>query len=253
MKKSYSKIMYAVVAIVVMTAVSAVASETDDRISETAKDSYVFKKFLKDDAIKVQSVDDGVVTLTGTVTKKAHKEMAKDTVLSLPGVKSVDNQLKVVGVQADERSDEWLRLKINYLLLFYRHVSGLNTEVAVTDGIVTLQGEAKNEAQKALTFEYVKDINGVKDVKNEMTVAVAPREPKLTIAEKIDDASISSLTKLTLLWHRSTSGLKTTVSTVNGEVTLSGKVKTAAEIDLATKVVSDVKGVTSVVNNMVIE
>ena len=52
----------------------------------------MFKTYLKDDSIKTESKD-GVVTLTGTVAEASHKSLAQDTVASLPGVKSVDNQL----------------------------------------------------------------------------------------------------------------------------------------------------------------
>ena len=51
----------------------------------------------------------------------------------------------------------------------------------------------------------------------------------------------------------STSALNSSVTTKNGVVTLSGKAKTAAEKDLATKHVNDVNGVKSVKNQMVIE
>ena len=73
-----------------------------------------------------------------------------------------------------------------------------------------------------------------------------------TVGRKIDDASITALVKMTLLYHRSTSALKTSVTTKNGVVTLSGKAKNAAEKDLATKFVNAVNGVKSVKNNMTI-
>jgi osmotically-inducible protein OsmY len=54
------------------------------------------------------------------------------------------------------------------------HLSALVaiTDISAKDGIVTLRGEAENEAQKDLTTEYAKDIDGVKVVQNEMTVAM---------------------------------------------------------------------------------
>ena len=58
---------------------------------------------------------------------------------------------------------------------------------------------------------------------------------------------------MTLLYHRSTSALNTSVTTKNGVVTLSGKAKNAAEKDLATKFANDVNGVKSVKNRMTIE
>ena len=53
--------------------------------------------------------------------------------------------------------------------------------------------------------------------------------------------------------HRSTSALKTRVETTDGVVTVSGIAKNAAEKSLVTKLVTDICGVTSVVNNMTIE
>jgi len=41
---------------------------------------------------------------------------------------------------------------------------------------VTLRGTAENQAQKGLASEYAKDVEGVKDVKNEMTVTTAPKK-----------------------------------------------------------------------------
>jgi osmotically-inducible protein OsmY len=73
------------------------------------------------------------------------------------------------------------------------------------------------------------------------------------MTESIDDASITALVKTTLLYHRSTSALNTTVETKEGVVTLAGKAKNAAEKDLATKLVSDVHRVKKVVNNITIQ
>ena len=122
----------------------------------------------------------------------------------------------------------------------------------VKDGIVSLRGEASSQAQKELTTEYAKDIDNVKEVKNEMTIAKTPAKPDETIGEKIDDASITAQVKSSLLSHRSTSALKTKVETTDGVVTLSGIAKNAAEKSLVTKLVTDINGVSSVVNNMTI-
>jgi osmotically-inducible protein OsmY len=225
------------------------ASKMDDRIESSAKKSYVFKTYLKADDIKVKSMD-GVVSLTGTVAEESHKSLAQETVAGLPGVKIVDNKLEVKGESPAEKSDAWLTTKVKTILLFHRNVSGM-TEVNTKDGIVTLKGEAINQAQKDLTTEYAKDVEGVKDVKNEMTVAKTSK--KRTTGEKIDDASITAQVKMTLLYHRSTSALKTSVTTKKGVVTLAGKAKNEAEKDLAGKIANDVKGVKSVNNQMTIE
>jgi osmotically-inducible protein OsmY len=147
-------------------------------------------------------------------------------------------------------TDAWITAKVKTMLLFHRSVSAM-TEVNTKDGIVTLQGEATSQAQKDLTTEYAKDVEGVKDVKNEMTIAKTSKKTQ-TVSRKVDDASITALVKMTLLYHRSTSALNTSVTTKNGVVTLSGKASNAAEKDLATKLAKDVNGVKSVNNQMTI-
>ncbi len=249
MNNNYSKILITVTAAVLLTSASALASEMDQNIESSAKNSYVYRTYLKDDAIKTKSMD-GVVTLTGTVSEESHKSLAQETVANLPGVKKVDNQLELKGPA--EESDGWISMQVKYSLLYNRHVSGINTQVFVTDGIVTLRGEAGNQAQKDLAGEYAKDIKGVKDVKNEMTIAKVSNEPKQTMGEKIDDASITAQVKMALLTHHSTSFFKTGVATNNGVVTLSGKASSAAAKDMAAKVANDVNGVTSVINNMTV-
>jgi len=107
-------------------------------------------------------------------------------------------------------------------------------------------------AQKELTTEYAKDVEGVKEVNNEMTITETPVEPVETIGEEIDDASITAQVKSSLMSHRSTSALKTKVETTDGVVTLSGIAKNAAEKSLVTKLVTDINGVNSVINNMTI-
>lgn len=73
------------------------------------------------------------------------------------------------------------------------------------------------------------------------------------MGESIDDASITALIKLTLMYHRATSTIHTRVDTNKGLVTLRGTARNAAEKDLVTKYVQDVHGVTGVVNNITIE
>jgi osmotically-inducible protein OsmY len=228
------------------------AANMDSRIESSARQSFVFKTYLQDDDIKIQS-SDGAVTLTGIVSENFHKSLAQETVVDLPGVRSVDNRLEVKGAPPTANSDAWLRDKVKVALLFHRSVRGRTTGVEVKDGIVTLRGEAFSQSQKELTTEYARDVDGIKDVKNEMTVTKARKKAPRTVGEKIDDASISAQVKMTLLNHRSTSVLNTKVKTTRGVVTVSGTAKNTAEKDLVTKLVSDIAGVKSVRNRMTIE
>ncbi len=251
MKKIYPLALIAATGTMLLTTTSLRAAGTDDRIEASAKQSYVFKTYLKDDSIKTVSKD-GVVTLTGTVSESSHKSLAQDTVEGLPGVTMVNNQLTIKGETPAEHSDAWISMKVKSTLLFHRNVSGTGTSVYVKDGVVTLQGEASSMAQKELTTEYAQDVDNVKTVKNEMTIAKYPAVPSETVGDKIDDASITAEVKSSLMSHHSTSALKTSVSTTDGVVTVGGIAQNDAEKSLVTKLVNDINGVTSVINNMTI-
>ena len=250
-KSTYALALMAVVSTMLISSTSVRAADTDSRIESSAAKSYTFKTYLKDDSIKIESKQ-GVVTLTGTVADASHKSMAENTVASLPGVISVDNELLINGEQPAEHSDAWITAKVKTTLLFHRNVSATGTTVYTLDGVVTLQGEASSMAQKELTTEYAKDVDNVKSVKNEMTIATTPAAPDATMGDKIDDASITAEVKSSLLSHHSTSALHTGVTTTDGVVTLSGIAQNDAEKSLVTKLATDINGVTSVINNMII-
>jgi osmotically-inducible protein OsmY len=251
MKTLYYVSLIVVAVVLLAFGVLANASQTDDRIESTARKSYVFKTFLQGDDINIQSRD-GVVTLTGIVADNFNKSIAEETVADLPGVKSVDNRLAIKGESPTANSDAWIRDKVKVTLMFHRSVSADTTDVYVKEGIVTLRGNATSQAQKELTTEYAKDVEGVKDVNNEMVVSgTSNNRPKFV--GKVDDASITAQVKMTLLFHRSTSAVNTKVETKNGVVTMYGKASNSAEKDLVTKLANDVNGVTGIKNRMTIE
>jgi osmotically-inducible protein OsmY len=251
MKVMQSAALMAISAVLLVISMPMQASTLDDRIESSARNSYVFKTYLQTDDIHIKSVN-GVVTLTGTVSDESHKSLARESVSGLPGVKTVTDKLEVKGERPAENSDQWLMMKVKTTLLLHRSVSGIHTEVSdVKNGIVTLRGEATSQAQRDLTTEYAKAVEGVQEVKNEMTLGGA--KASNTLGQDVDDASITAQVKVILLYHRSTSVLNTSVTTSKGVVTLGGKAANAAEKDLATKLVGDIDGVKSVSNLMTIE
>ncbi len=266
MKAIHSAVLMAAAFALLVISVPVHGSNTDDGIESSARKTYVFKTYLKYDDIKIQSKD-GAVILTGTVAEEPNIMLAQVTVVGLPGVKSVDNQLKLKDETGAGSPDALVRARVKLDLLSHRNLRGSKTDVQVKDGIVTLSGEAANQAQIDLTTEYIRNVEGVKDVKNDMTVSEAGKtmgekagdvgnkigNTAGDVGEWIDDASITALVKGTLLYHRSTSGLNTKVETTEGVVKLSGSARNASEKELATKFVEDVYGVKSVNNQMTIK
>jgi osmotically-inducible protein OsmY len=129
-------------------------------------------------------------------------------------------------------------------------VSAAATDVYVKDGIVSLRGEASSLAQKELTTEYARDVEGVKGVENEMTIAKDPAKPAQATRDTLDDASITAQIKSSLRAHHSTSAINTQIATTDGVVTVTGAARNEAEKILVTKLINDIDGVSSVVNNM---
>lgn len=254
MKPVFSAVLLATAAALLLFVMPVHASTADDRIESSARDSYIFKNYLNKDSIQISSKD-GVVTLTGSVSEEPHKKLAMETVANLPGVKSVDNQLVSKDAQTTVSLDTLVKERVKLEMQSHRNLNTASPDVQVKDGVVTVRGEATNKAQIDLTTEYIKDVDGVKEVNNEMVVAHAGKtmgEKVEDMGTSIDDASITALVKATLLYHRSTSAINTKVETADGVVTLAGTAKNASEIDLATKFVKDVHGVKKVVNTMVI-
>jgi osmotically-inducible protein OsmY len=167
----------------------------------------------------------------------------------------VDNQLVAKGEVPDGYKDAWLVTKVRSTLMFHRNLNATAIKITAQDGTVTLTGgQAISADQKDLATEYAEDVEGVRNVVNEMSVLTPPmRSDESTTSEPMDDASITALVKMTLLYHRSTSALDAAVETKEGVVTLGGKTGGEAERDRATRLVSDVHGVKTVVNNMTVE
>lgn len=225
------------------------SSDTDRKIENAAKASYNYRTILED-KVSVKA-DDGVVTLTGMVADKDSKNLAEDTVSNLPGVVRVNNKI-TLDPALKEHSDAGIAWKIRYQLLMHANVSFADTKVNVQDGTVMLTGTASSMAEKELVGAYAKDVAGVKSVKNEIVILPSSSDAK-TVAESIDDASITSQVKYALLTHKSTSALKTKVTTTDGVVVIKGEAANDAEKSLVGKLATGVRGVKSVTNDMTVK
>lgn len=222
--------------------------DADQKIADAAKESYNFHAVLEDRV--AVSVHDGRVTLTGTVDDEDDKALAEATVENLPGVTGVKNEI-VVKPAHPRRSDAWIALKIRGRLLVKANVSASTTKVMVKDGVVTLQGTADNAIQKERTGIHAGEIDGVKSVRNDIVVKDRPPLGE-RLADKMDDASITTQVKFALLRHKATSALKTKVKTTDGVVVVTGEAASDSEKSLVTKLAQDIRGVKSVENNMTV-
>lgn len=103
-----------------------------------------------------------------------------------------------------------------------------NATVVVKDGVVTLTGEANDEAEKTAAGEAAK-VDGVSEVKNDMTVkatptpAVADEAKQKAVEEALDKAGIKDVN----------------VTATTQEVTLRGTVDTPQKMGEAVKLAQE--------------
>jgi hyperosmotically inducible protein len=124
----------------------------------------------------VVAVKDGVVTLTGSADNAAQKELTAAYAKDIDWVKSVKNDIIVKDAPApgstigEKIDDASITSQMKYALLSHKATSAVKTKVTTVDGVVTVTGEAKSDAEKALVTKLAQDVRGVKSVENNMTV-----------------------------------------------------------------------------------
>src|SRR5665213_2587135 len=127
----------------------------------------------------------------------------------------------------------------------FRAVLDNNVKVKSEDGVVTLKGTVQDRDQKALAEDTVKNLPGVVAVDNKIKVESEPAEHS--------DAWIALKIHSELLVHANVSATSTKVDVTNGVVLLTGTVDNQAQKDLTEFYVKDIKGVTSVTNDLVVK
>lgn len=144
-------------------------------------------------------------------------------------------------VQANEN----LETKVKTAVHEHKHV-----KVEVKGQDVILRGHVNTQAEKQKLESQVHGVPGVAHVRDEVTVEhnKAEHSKADAVEDYIEDADISAKVKTKILATKGLDSLDIHVKTDDGVVTLSGKVKKVAEIELAGKVAHEVKGVKKVVN-----
>ncbi|MCR9185649.1 MAG: BON domain-containing protein [Halieaceae bacterium] len=151
-----------------------------------------------------------------------------------------------------QASDAWLEGKLETVYLFNRHLNNFTIDPDVAHGAVVLTGAVDSTVSKELAGELAQGVEGITDVTNRLTVADDTRgnENGRDFSERVEDATLTAEVKTLLLANSETSGLQINVDTTGSEVTLSGRIDSSAEKDLAGEIASQVDGVTGVNNEL---
>jgi osmotically-inducible protein OsmY len=123
-------------------------------------------------AFTTVTVQDGVATLSGTAASAAQKELTGIYAGEIDHVKSVKNNLvvKEQPTLSDKIDDASITAQVKFALLSHKSTSALHTQVATTDGVVVITGEAASAAEKSLVTKLAQDVRGATAVNNTMAV-----------------------------------------------------------------------------------
>jgi osmotically-inducible protein OsmY len=189
----------------------------------------------------------------GTVPDASYKFLAEEIAKSVAGVKSVDNRLEAVGGTPEKGTDPWIAAMVKAELMSHPTLNVVESDVYVRDGRVTLRGEAVNPAQRDLAGVYARDVEGVRDVVNDIRVTGPAGAAPQASAEPADDAAITTQVGTALEANRSTTDIDAVIVTSDGIVTVSGFADSQAQKDLVTKIIADIDGVKGVNNQLMVQ
>lgn len=241
-----------------------VATTTSDADLRKAADQRFSKSpEFKDSAIKVKSVDKGVVMLTGEARTYAEHLRAISLIDRLPGVKRIVSDVKTPkDFKEDERviflsegkpmgldkpvdgsSGNWdgrIAMAVKLRLLTAADVPSNEISVDVEDGVVTLFGLVPTAAVKGEVGSQVSRVSGVVRVDNDLEVVSSSARMSV-------DAKDEDITKDLAIALKPYDELKSvTTSVKNGVVQLSGKVPNGWERLHVLRVARGVTGVRTV-------
>ena len=225
------------------TAGTAGSGQNDAQIQAEVIKALDNKRFSN---VKV-GVDNGVVTLTGSVDVYSVKEDADKKTHHRKNVRGVENEIQIDGPTVE---DNTLRNKLAEKLAYDRVGYGTTAfnalTISVQNGAVTLGGVAYGPVDKDSAVSLVSNYPGVKDVIDNIEVApVSPMDDRIRLAEA---RAIYGAPQLNRYSMDPAKPIRITV--VNGNVTLSGVVDRQADKDVANIRANQVPGVFKVTNNL---
>lgn len=157
--------------------------------------------------------------------------------------------------------DAWLTGKIETVYTLSEHLNPFDIDTDVENGIVRLTGTVESEIDRDLAEELAAGVEGVAEVRNELVVGEIEPEARASAEDGqrrdfgtwVDDATTTAVVKSQLIANSSTKGLQIDVDTNDDVVTLSGRVKTDEERELAEQIARNSTDVEDVHNNLVVD
>lgn len=141
-------------------------------------------------------------------------------------------------------SDSAITAKVETKLAADPEINPFNIDVDTNEGVVTLSGAVEKELARAEAERLARATDGVRDVINDITLG------DRALGERVSDGWITTKIKAKIAADPELNPFNINVDTKDGIVTLSGRVKTAADAEEAVELARGTEGVQRVQNRL---
>lgn len=237
---------------------------SDAELREHVEKALKADPVLKPSRIRVESVNNGVVLLSGQANSMLAHLGAIEVVSNVPGVRHVSSEIQSPDVIADSEiwrehasvkpdagydavdaaRDAWMTGMVKMRLLADRRTPALEINVDTRDQVVTLFGIVADTEAKVAAESDVNQVQGVRKVRNELQVVAAAKQP----AVEARDADVQRDVDLAFQNRPDLKGI--TVEIKNCVARLSGAVGTGGQRLEAAVVARSTVGVCSVQDDL---
>ena len=206
-----------------------------EALHSTIVEKLKFTPGLDASNIAISVNENGVIVIAGKVKSYSEKFIAENAVKNVRGVRAIANELSVDLASGYKRSDADIARKSVDALLWDVFIPDDRIKITVDNGHINLSGEVEGYFQKRHAENAIRNIVGVRDITNLITIksSVRPADVKEKIIQEFErNARIDA---------------KNIDVTVDGsEVILKGKVRNFDEKDEAITAAWSVPGITKV-------
>jgi osmotically-inducible protein OsmY len=225
-----------------MTTTTATMQKTDAEIQHDVLRELKWDTKVEETDVGVE-VDDGVVTLTGTVSSWGKRQAAVDAAHRVRGVLDVANDITIRLPGTPGRTDTELAQAVRHALEWNVFVPASRIRSTVADGVVRLEGVVDTWIQRDDAEEAVRYLAGVRGLANVIEVQppdVEPAKVRKAIEDALDRQAQRDSQRVSLLIH-------------DGHVKLLGTVRTWAARQAVLGAAKGTPGVRSVEDQLRID
>jgi hyperosmotically inducible protein len=222
------------------------ASRYDNQVQTAVTHKLDAKKQFRD--VKA-SVEDGIVTLTGSVDLYQRKLDAAKLARKAAHVQGVRNLITVGGPDVpDAQLEQKLATKLRYVRVGYDNAFDYFA-LGVKDGVVTVEGQDRTGVGRDEAFAEVANMPGVKDVINNISIA-----PVSTFDDGVRIQALQAIYRDPVLSkYAMDPAHPIRIIVANGHVTLYGSVDNAMDKNIAGIRANQIFGAFTVDNKLVVD